>query len=387
MAQTNWGGDGPVLWDPVVATPQAPAHATGLQVDVSNEKFGVVGEVWHPTIKTGTINIRKVHYKTGAIASFNGASVWRVTVADVSGTAGPPYQPGGGTAQTYSLGAGVSPTASDWNVTGNLSADRAVDLSAVNWDDANSRWISLAFDFATFNASDSVIMQVINTAAIPPFTGLSGAPLNFNGTSWAAINNGSCVALECDDGSFAFLKNSMPFKSFNNASVSSNGAIQRAGLKFTVSVPCKLETIGFNLLMANGSDGRLVLYDTDGTTELASVKVDNDAVLSQGTGRWHTACIVPVSLTAGVAYRLAYVASNTTASTIYYGDVHLAGLMDGLQGGQAFHWTQHNGTSWADTTTRRPHFYLGFAFFDNGVGGGGGGNLRTNFAVQRTTNF
>lgn len=364
-------GTGSQLYDMVIQTAQNPGFLSTALIDASTEKIAIIGNVWHPTIKTGTINIRKVHFRTGAI-TFNALSTLRVSLQNVSATAGPPYQPDGSQDQTYDfVGAGLA--SNTWTATGNLSADRAVDLSAVNVSDANSRWIAVVIEYQTFTAADSIIVSAINAQATPLNSGLGGQSA-LNTGAWALLNSAAnIVALECDDGTFAFLSGAMPISAFSNASVASNGAIRAAGLKFSYPVEIKIDGIYLGMVAPNGCDGTLKLYDSDGTTELVSIEIDNDAVAASSLMRHTGGPCAPITLAANTFYRLAFVAGTTTAATVYYADVNAAGLMDGLAGGQNMHWTQRDsGGVWTDTTTRRPHFLLNISAVHDGSGGASG---------------
>lgn len=342
----------------------SPALTTNGLMDASGEKVAIIGSVWHPTVKSGTINIRKVHFLVGA-KTLNGASAFQISLQTVSATAGPPYQPDGTPDQTASLS---SLTANAYNSSGNLSADRAVDLSAVNIGDTNSRWLAVVFEYTTFTAADSVIINGNNTART---ASLLGGQMLLNTGSWAVLaGTGGIVVLECDDGTFAFLKGCAPWLSFSSASIASNGAIRRAGNKFRFPTERKLSSIALAIACQNGADGRLVLYDSDGTTELASVDVDNDAVYAASAYGLAEAPIPDITLAANTYYRLVFVAGTTTSTTIYCGNVNAAGHMDGIVFGQECHWTEHDGSAWTETTTRRAFCGLGFSAF-NAAGGGG----------------
>ena len=372
-ALTNLPGFIAMQRDMILSTDSnVPAFTTAQLIDASAEKAAFLGEVWHPTVKTGTINIRKVHFRCGAIAVTWLTSVVRCSLQNVSLTAGPPYQPDGTQDQTFDFNNGAQLTANAWNTTGNLSADRAVDLSADSIGDANSRWLAVVLEYATFTVLDSLILNGVNAApgGIAMGTHLGAAPL-LQTAAWAAQANGyGNVVLECDDGTFAFLNNCTAFSALGTASVASNGAIRRAGVIFQVPMQLKVSKMSLFGLIPNACDGTLTLYDSDGTSVLASVDVDNDPVRASGTPGYMDAEFPPVTLTAATDYRFVFVATTTTAATIYYGDVNAVGHMDGLLLGQNARWTQHDGTNWAETTTRRPHFGIGISAVHDGAGGG-----------------
>lgn len=368
MALVNDAGFLGLMRDMPMTDGQAPNFGTTLLMDADTEKVAFVGEVWHPTARTGTINIRKVHFRLGAV-TFNILSTFRVSLQSLSLTAGPPLQPDGTQDQTADM---TSLTANVFNVTGNLSADRVVDMSADSIGDSNSRWLAVVFEYATFTALDSIVVSQSQTFTY--HVGSGGFAL-LNTGSWALSAGIPIVILECDDGSFAFLRNGIPFSAFSTASVASNGAIRRAGLIFSVPTQRKLGVMSLMAQIPNGCDGTWKLYDSDGSTELVSVNVDNDAISSAGISRVFDVEFEPVTLAASTNYRWVFVAGTTTAALIYYGDVGAAGHLDGMLLGSNAHWTQHDGTSWSQTTTRRPHFGIGYAAFSDGAGAGGNANI------------
>lgn len=372
MSLTNFKGDQPWIYDMVINAAGPVAYQAAATIDASAEKIAFVGNIWHPTVKTGTINIRKVLFRTGAI-TFNAASTVRVSLQDISATAGPPYQPDGTQDQTYDFALGAGLTANTWTSTGNLSADRAVDLSAVSFSDANSRFICVVFEFQTFTAADSIVISVMNMGVSPINSYLAGQCL-LNTASWSLLFQAfPVVAFECDDGTYAFMDCGLPFSAVGSVNVASNGAIRAAGLKFRFPMEVTTEALLLGIMCASGADGSLVLYDTDGTTALVTVAVDNDPVASNATMRHAMARYQPVTHAANSYYRLVFVSSTASATTVYYADFNAAGILDGMAMGQDAHWTQRDSAGvWTDTTTRRPHFGLKISSVHDGAGGGGG---------------
>lgn len=368
-ALTNFKGDGPWWHSTVSQTAGAPSISSAGLIDASTEKVAMLGYVWHPTVKTGTINIRKVHFMTGTV-TFNVASTLRVSLQNVSATAGPPYQPDGTQDQTYDfVGAGLSSNA--WTTTGNLSADRAVSLSAVNLSDANSRLVAVVFEYQTFTAADSININGLSLGSNSPPSLIGGAVVTNTG-SWAYATFLPIIAFECDDGTFAFFENSMPVKTASSTAVASNATARAAGLKFKVPMEMKIDGFGLLLMVPNGCDGSMVLYDSNGTTVLVSIEIDNDAVSGAGSARYAFCRCPPVTLAANTNYRIAFVGSTTTSASVYYMDVNAAGLQDGLIGGQDFMYTERDsGGTWTDTTTRRPVWSIKLSAVHDGVGGGG----------------
>lgn len=371
MALTNVKGLPTMMFDPGLPYDgNAVAFSTVGLLDASTEKTAFIGQVWHPTVKTGTINIRKVHFRCGAV-TLNVLSAFRVSLQNLSLTSGPPYQPDGTQDQTYDF---TTLTANGWNTSGNLSADRAVDLSADSPGDANSRWLAVVFEYQTFTALDSVIVSGMSKTDLATTVMTTGAHL-LNTGSWGVQFSIPIVALECDDGTFAFLEGCPTFSALSNVGLENNGSVRRAGVKIQVPVELKVDRFSMRGLVSAGGDGTIDIYDSDGTTVLRSITIDSNTVSSNSNNRNVTVVFEPLTLAASTYYRIVWTATTTTTSYVYYADVNAAGLQDGLIFGQEAHWTQHNGTSWSDTTTRRPHFSLGISAVHDGAGGGGGGPL------------
>lgn len=379
MTMTMLGGDGLMLDDKLAQNSVALSFAAGAVMDASTEKVAIAGCIWHPTIKTGTINIRKIHFRIGAL-TFNVASTIRCSLQSLSATAGPPYQPDGTQDQTYDFASGTGLTANAWNTTGNLSADRAVDLAAVNLGDANSRWLAVVFEYVAFTAADSFILSGLaaSSGVGSPEMLLGGCNLLFT-AAWALANvQAGIIAFECDDGSFAFMEGARPISALATATVGNAAAIRASGLKFRFPVEVVIDAVGLAMTIPNGADGTLTLYDSDGTTVLASVAVDNDAVFSTAS-RIGLARIAPITLAANTFYRLVFVSTTATTMTMAYVNTNSAALMDGFAGGQNFHWTQRDsGGVWTDTTTQRPVLLMRVSSVHDGSGGGSGGQLLAN---------
>lgn len=355
----------------------APAFASGMLIDAVAEKVAMYGCVWHPTVKTGTINIRKIHFRAGAV-TLGVSSVVRVSLQNVSATAGPPYQPDGSQDETVDM---TTITANAWNTTAALSADRAVDLSADSLGDTNSRWLCIVFEYQTFTAADSVVISAFRPrGSANAGNNQVGSACLLNTGSWAITANPDApnVVLECDDGTFAFLLGGHAIATIPSAiSVSSNGAIRRAGMKFKLPVQVKISRLGLGISgIPDGSDGRLVLYDTDGTTELVSVDIDNDAVIAVNNPGMAEVAFSPVTLLANTFYRCAFVGGTTTAATIHAFTVNAVGHMACYPLGANAMYTQHDGTVWADTTTQRCSFKLGLESVHDGVSQGMTGGRR-----------
>lgn len=375
MALVSFPGLSPVFNENPFTIGGTPSLLSTGVIDASTEKLAFVGQIFHETKKTGTINIRKIENRFGAI-TLNVASTLRLSLQNVSLTAGPPYQPDGVQDQTFDYVGSVNPpTQNAWNVSGNLSSDRAVDLSANNIADANSTWVAVVFEYQAFTSTSSVVVSTINrniTSGTPlPDVNFQASVVLNTGAYATLAGAGAQIAFECDDGTKAFMVGGYPYNTFATASVASNGAIRAAGLKFSFPFECSVSDIGLMLSIQNGCDGSLVLYDTDGTTVLKTYTVDNDAVASTTT-RMGYAKLGEQVISANGGQRLVFVASTTTAGTVHYVTVNSSSLLSGCSGGPTHMWTQRDSVGvWTDTSTQRPLSYIGLSAVHDGSGGGG----------------
>lgn len=367
-ALTNEYGRGLVDYDLYQYNGGGPTLGTTAIIDASGEKTAVVGRIWHPTRPAGTFAIRKVLFRAGAVTSGVSSSV-RVSLQDVSLTAGPPYQPDGTQDQTYDFATGTI-TANAWNSTGNLSADRTVsqgDAFCVVW------------EYQNFIALDSLIINTMDLASTNPTPfEISGKQLINTAGTWVLINSmiGN-IAFECSDGSYAFFIGCPAFSAgSSNISVASNGAIRASGVMFTVPTARKIDRLLLQVTMPNNADGNLILYDGDGTTVLMTAAIDNDAVTAQGTIGFIDVTFAQITLAPATNYRLALVSTTTTAALVRVCDVAAAGLLDFLVGGQQAQYTERDAAGvWTQTTTRHALWGYGISALHDGAGGGGGSTL------------
>lgn len=341
-----------------------PAFGTNLLMAAAITKVAMVGTLWHPS--RTTFNIRKVHWRGGA-TSVNAASVIRVSLQDVSLTAGPPYQPDG-TQDQFVDQLGSTLVANGANVSGSMSADRACaigDSIGVVWE----------YGATGFTAADSFIVNLLDVGATNPTPyELGGKGLNNTAGTWAlALVPTANVVFECDDGSYAYFINCNYWLTFGTTSIANNVTARAAGNAFTVATEITIDRIGLVVTVPNNSDNILKLFSGTATL-LASRTIDNDAVTAAGTGGMAEMSFTPITLTPGTTYRVAIEGNSTTACTIRTADVVANGMLNNMWGGQNCVYTERDsGGSWTQTNTRRALMSIQQAGTHDGAGGGGGG--------------
>lgn len=142
----------------------------------------------------------------------------------------------------------------------------------------------------------------------------------------------------------------------NNVSAYNNaGATTRRGNRFDVRT---VMTVYGAWVMRNGAanngDFSVQLYDTNGTTVLASSGVIDGDVRAAVVGPCFAAFEDgPVTLGLGTGYRLAIVAESATNTAAFDFDVPAAAMLDMLPGRQAMHRSVYTSGNWVDTATSR----------------------------------
>lgn len=164
-----------------------------------------------------------------------------------------------------------------------------------------------------------------------------------------------------------------PAAAYAQESIDNDGSVRRIGNRFILPVP--LTVAGCWVQIDNDTDTTTIkLYDTDGTTELATATLV--AANRQGTSARLQRVLfgAPVNLSAGTAtpYRIVITTSNTSATSagIIVATIVTAAHMAGAPLGTAMYHTSHNGTDWTDTTTKRAAIGLLVSKFDDGLGNG-----------------
>ena len=231
------------------------------------------------------------------------------------------------------------------------------------------QFAAAVIEFTNFSASDSLAISCLDLSGITAnyLTALYPSVAQY-GASWASAAEHPMIALRYDDGSVEPIGPTFyPISAMGTLSVASNTDPKEIGLYFKFPVPVKVG--GFWLRADLDGDCDFVLYDSDGTTELESVIFDED--YRRGATAGGNIVILFATERALVAdtwYRLAVQPTSTTAITLYYFDVNSAANMDGIEGGQNFHYTAKAAAdTWSQTTTRRLWVGLLVAAVDDGV--------------------
>lgn len=249
---------------------------------------------------------------------------------------------------------------------------------------ANTQFeVSLGTD-ATVTAPDlvAVVIQFDSTVGDLNITGMDvpggsrqGFPyINFYTTSWAKQQGGIVnMGIKYDDGSYeytgALLLETNVGQQFNNTSTP-----DERGLYFSLPGPFRI--YGFWMVADIDNNADIILYDSDGSTELTSLSLTSGPRGATATQFYNMPFASPQVLLANTNYRL--ILKPTSASNIDMRYItlnsSLASIMAMWPGGTTVHWTSRTDAgSWTQDTARRPLMGLLCDQMDNGVGGAGGG--------------
>lgn len=328
-----------------------PTNNSNNLLDASGEKLGAVFRV----PKTGTL--AKVRFRTATVTT---GDTMKVSFQDVDMATGNPDE----TADQYRTVSVASSDDNTWITTGLITTDGT--------DGGGKRSVTRGDLLAIVIEFDSYVsgnMNILNSA-LPVDYGNGCYTTLKTGGSWVkTTGTAGCFELEYDDGTFAYTDTLLP--GFNNSgTVASNTSPDEVALYFRFPVGV---TIGGAFVIIDlDAACDVVLYDTDGTTALATVSLDSD--VRAGTTVNGTLVVFPseIDLTANSYYYLAIKPTTTSAVGYRYFDVRASGSMDMFDLGQNAYWAQRTDAGvWSGTTTRRPRMSLLVTKIHDGSGGGG----------------
>lgn len=347
------------LWLPERQTLTQPFGINMLTaMTATGHKSAFVGRVWNKD--RSAKNIQTVGFRFGAITKVGGSGL-TLSLQDVSGAAGPPYQPDGTQDQTFAIANGNAGFASGvWFQSGNLSANRSVnfgDLLAV----------VIEYDGSGRLGSDSVVVASINDAVIGNF--LESGPLAFQ-AAWAVSGASNNVILGFDDGTFGTLAMGFPFSAVSSDAFNNGSNPEIIGLEFQLPFACKCDGAWAGITAAAGASFQLQLYQ--GNTLLTNSATSAFDQRVAATALLHETNFTEQTLAANTTYRLGLAPQSTNNVTLQNWSVASANHLQAHPGGTAFQYnTCHSGTWGTPTATKRPNMGLRLSSVDDGTGTGG----------------
>lgn len=266
-------------------------------------------------------------------------------------------------------------------------------LVIANGDDNVWKTATLTAD-ADIEPGQEFAIVVVNGAsgnmqiAVTMEPGVSGATAawmypygdRFASAAWVKSNRSALIAfIEMNDGLVVPVQGLFGYgpitaTTFNNAS-----ATDRRGNQITLPMPASC--CGCWAFMDADGDCVIELYDSNGTTVLATATIDKDVRPTTGLGagfyNWDDdgSNAGTIDLSASVAYRLAIRPTSATNLTVYEFNVASAAAMDAFVFGQNMIRSIKTSGTWGQSTTDRTFVGLLLDKFSDGVSSGGGGPL------------
>lgn len=303
-----------------------------------------------------TGNLRRIRFRTGTVTT--GDTV-RVSFQDVSATTGLPD----GTQDQY-RDVTVNSTDDDtWIQTG--------DITATGADGGGKRSVTRGDVLAVVWEFPSYVAGNLNIRTASPHQTADNCFYvgTYNGTSWTVASGRGEIELEYDDGTIAYTPSMIPAE-FTSGTIASNTTPDEIGNYFEFPAQVKVGGVCGRLDLDGDCD--VVLYDSDGTTVLASVSLDKDLRNGTVSTPFERLFSGEVTLAANTRYRLVYKPTSTTAVGYRRMDVPAAGTMAAFPLGTSCYMTSRTDAgSWSETTTARIQIDVLITQIHDGSGSGG----------------
>jgi len=329
--------------------PTTNINTNTLTLDAVNEKAAVVYQAGQD------ITIRAVSWWMGSVAGTATDNTFDVRIETVGSDGSP-------TGTLWDTNTNVTHTfaGTDDNIvatTPDLTADATV---------SQGEWFAVVWNLTQIEATRTVGFQrYANEVILNLLNQTKG--LEDIGAGWVEQNSNRTliVGIKVPDGTYVNTDDGWLADTESTNSVSSDGAIRRAGLYFQMPFRCVVN--GCKIHWDGGGDGVVRLYDSDGTTVLTSHTWDaSKRVHSTLENNRRITFDDNVTLEPGTNYRLTFDATTTTVSKIQYFIVDSNAQLGAWPSGSDWYWTEHNGTSWSETNTKTPLMAIGIIGIDDG---------------------
>lgn len=232
--------------------------------------------------------------------------------------------------------------------------------------------LALVLEYNSYVAGNLNIKIARQVGALIHDSGQHYIRANLSGAYAAQASLGICIALQYSDGAYYYIDNSYPFiNTTANLAVNTGTTPDEVGLYFSVPFACKVDGIKVGADFDGNAD--IILYDTNGTSVLATSPIDKD-IRGGATSQYFDTAFAEVTLTPGSFYRAVIKPSSATTVTVPYMDFNSNAILGQISGGINCYWTQRTDAgSWSQTTTRRPNIHLRISALSDGAADGSGG--------------
>lgn len=189
----------------------------------------------------------------------------------------------------------------------------------------------------------------------------------FVSAAWTKQPGSPVLALRYNDSSYEPLF-TWPISAIGEYDIDSSTTPDEVSLRFQLPFP--VQVTGFWAVIDFDNNATAKLYDSDGSTVLASVTVDKDVRQTGSSAQHRVHFAAAVSLLANTYYRLSIVPPDASAQVrVFYVLTSSAALLDGLPCGQKFTISYRTDAgSWSDATNTRP--LIGLIIDGFSAGGG-----------------
>lgn len=354
MAQVTIPGG---LWMPApwqVGT-AAPAH-TGLTMDAAAEKYAMIFDVPRSGV------LESFEFRTATVLN-NPDNGIRISFQNLDASGDPD-----GTQDQFRDITGTI-NSNTWFAPGLITSD-GTDGGVKRTVTAGDR-LAVVIEFISFTASDS--FQIAGLSMVSGSAELLDTQNYVDHFTAAWAKNTTVLPLGAlkyvTDGFVPIHDQIYPVQTFNTRTYGNGSTPDEIALYF--QVPFSGACDGFWVRSDVDADVDVVLYDSDGTSTLASYTIDSSARITTAgaiyQGHW-----APVTLSANTNYRLSIKPTSASTFSLYTLTTNSAALMGGAPGGTAWHRSERTDAgAWSQTTTERPLAGLHFASVDVSAGGGG----------------
>jgi hypothetical protein len=233
--------------------------------------------------------------------------------------------------------------------------------------------ISAVIDNPGFAATDVAALSRISSLGSP----VSNFPYGISAASTKEAAHAPAFAIHYTDG-YVFIPGLLGCNTITTVAYKQDTATaDEWGMAFSLPFPCKLNAVAIWMAAAAGADFNVVVYDSDGTTVLATIAHDGDVVAATTQG-WYSFFIQSeLTLAANTTYRVTVQPSQTAANvTMTYCTFNSAALMQGcIEGGDNLYMTSQvdvggTWTNYQSSGFRRPFIKLHVSAVSDGLGGG-----------------
>lgn len=319
-------------------------------LDNTADKVAVV----FPFPKDG--NVSTITFLLGAVAGASGNAVLDVRVETVDNTTGNPSGSLWGTTTNGSVTVAFNDDNS-WK-TATLTSNAFVTTGSYG---------SVVFDPTSFTTVTSVQLQRLVDGVTPMAYGLT----DLTGAGYTKITTCYSIVIGYSDGTYVPVQGIWPSGAITATNFNSGSSPAIRGMRFMLDWNARIIGAWMWMLGASTSaDFDVKLYDSDGSTVLASVSID--ANISNGITAASPTFFTFTSSVEAKANKVYYLSIEPTTAnnvTVYAHDAASNAHLDGVPGGKEFYLATKSGSTWTETTDSRPFMGLVISGFDSEVGG------------------